>query len=243
MWYKEYESVGDRISKAKKKLKKLQKKDPSINPITIEGKHIANTWWGKAWINNLKYYADYDNRLSRGRSYVKNGLVIHLAIKKSEIEAMVIGTSSTPYKIKININKLNENKWKKITELSHKQLHSLSELIDGIFPQELSDIFSNKSEGIFPSTKEMRFDCSCPDWANMCKHVSASLFATGKRLDEDPALIFKLRGVDINDLINKAVEKEVASISKKSNSTPENKLTLSEKKLGLLFNIKLSSKT
>ena len=103
MWYKEYESVGSRMLKAKKKLEKLRKKNPKINPIIIEGKKITTTWWGNAWIDNLKYYADYDNRVARGKSYVKNGFVIHLSIRKGLIEAMVMGTQSTPYEIKIKI--------------------------------------------------------------------------------------------------------------------------------------------
>lgn len=241
MWYRKYESVALRAQKAQDKIKKLQKKDPNINPVTIEGKDITKTWWGDAWIDNLIYYADYDNRVARGKSYVKNGFVIHLSIQEGIIEAMVMGQSSTPYKIKINIEKLKKNKWNNITKLSHKYLYSLSALLNGEFPKEMESIFSNKSDGIFPSLEEMNFECSCPDWANMCKHVSAALYATGSRLDETPELIFKLRNANINQLIEKAIEKEVHSISNNKLKPCPHSLQLSQQQLSSLFNIKLST--
>ncbi len=235
-----YKTVAKRAQEAQAKIKELKKKNPHLNPVSIEGRQIAKTWWGKAWTGHLKYYADYDNRVGRGRSYVKNGLVIHLELKNGQVEAMVMGTRKTPYKINIMVKKIADNKWEKIKKLSHSHLHSLTDLFEGKFPKELEQVFSNHSEGVFPSLGEMDFNCSCPDWANMCKHISASLFAVGARLDESPELIFKLRGVKISDLIESAVKAEVSGLVRTPDTLrSKNKLSLSEKKLASLFEIKL----
>ena len=163
MWFSRYVSVGERIARAQKKIRQFKKKNSEINPVIIEGNKIAASWWGQAWINHLKHYADYDSRIGRGRSYVKNGLVIHFAIKAGHIEAMVMGTSSRPYDIKIKITSLSMNKWNKIKLLSQKHLYTLPELVNGRPSKERRDIFSDRGEGIFPTLKEMSFSCSCPD--------------------------------------------------------------------------------
>ena len=175
MWYNQrYKSVGERAADAQKKLKKLQKKDPSINPVIIEGKQIATTWWGRhgqAILNTTPTLIiewgveEVTSKMDSLSTYPLKGL----------IEGMVMGTRSQPYKIKIKIKSLSDAKWKRITALS-QNLHSLTELLEGSFPRELENVFSNTAEGIFPSLKEMNFGCTCPDWASMCKHVSAASF-------------------------------------------------------------------
>ena len=102
---REYVSVGDKKKKAERKIKALKKKNPDLSPIVIEGSKIAKTWWGKAWNQNLVYYADYDNRIGRGRSYVKNGFVAHLEIAEGRVEALVMGSRPSPYKVKVGIKK------------------------------------------------------------------------------------------------------------------------------------------
>ncbi len=239
MWFREYVSVGERSARAQRKIRQLKKKNPNLNPVVIDGKQIASSWWGKAWINHLKHYADFDNRVGRGRSYVKNGLVIHFAIKPGHIESIVMGTSSSPYNIKIKTKKLSPNKWNKMKRLSREHLCTLPELNEGKFPKELKDIFSDRGEGIFPTIKEMSFHCSCPDWANMCKHVSASLFALGSQIDNNIDLFFKLRGVNTSELVQSALKDEAKHLKNRKFEDTAQVLTLSEKKLASLFDIKL----
>ena len=239
MWFRRYVSVGERAARAQRKILQLKKKNFKINPVFIEDNKIAKSWWAKAWINHLKHYADYDNRVSRGRSYVKNGMVIHFAIKGGHIEAMVMGTSSRPYKIKIEIKKLSTNKWNKIKHLSRKHFYTLLELTEGRLPEELKDIFSNNKEGIFPSLEEMNFRCSCPDWAAMCKHVSAVLFAIGVKIDDNIDLFFRLRGVDIAELVQSALKREARELRAKKSLEGVPVLKLSEKNLASLFDIQL----
>ena len=219
MWYgrfPRYVSVGEKRAKAARKLKQLLKKNPGIKPIVIEGSAIARTWWGKSWNVNLERYADYSNRIGRGRSYVRNGTVLDLEINSGEVKSLVQGTASKPYSVVIKIKGISKNIWKDIKEACEGKLDSLSELLMGKFPKALREIFMAEGKGLFPSPKEIDFSCSCPDWAYMCKHVAATLYGIGARLDEDPSLFFKLRKVKVGDLVTQTVEDKTRKLLKKA---------------------------
>ncbi len=214
--YPPYVSVGEKKARAAKKLKQLKKKNPGIKPIVIEGKAIAKSWWGKSWNNNLERYADYSNRIGRGRSYVRHGSVLDLRIDKGKVSSLVQGSGSKPYEVSIQIKSIKKANWEKIKNKCEGELDSLQELLAGEFPKELADIFMAEGQGLFPSPKEIEFSCSCPDWAYMCKHVAATLYGIGARLDEDPSLFFKLRDVGIKDLISRAVEDKTKKLLDKA---------------------------
>lgn len=214
--YGEYVTVEERRNKARKAVEKLKKKNKDITPIVIEGRTIAKTWWGKSWNKNLESYADYSNRISRGRSYVLNGSVIDLKIEKGIVKALVLGSRTKPYEVDVEIQKINDDLWKKIIKSCEGKIESLQELIDGKFPKALSELFTAKGSGLFPSPKEISFSCSCPDWASMCKHVSAVLYGIGARLDESPEMFFSLRDVNIEDLISKAIQGKTKTMLAKS---------------------------
>lgn len=203
--YPKYISVAEKKAKAAKKLKQLKKKMPDIKPVAIVGNALARTWWGKSWNKNLERYADYTNRIGRGRSYVRHGAVLDLKIDFGKVTALVQGSTSQPYEVVINIKGINQADWKVIKKQCEGQLKSLQDLLAGKFPKTLAEIFFNQEKGLFPKPQIISFDCSCPDWASMCKHVAAALYGVGARFDEDPCLFFKLRGVDTEDLIAKAV--------------------------------------
>lgn len=211
-----YVPVSEKKEKAQKSIEKLRKKNPDIAPIIISGRKIARTWWGMAWNENLESYSDYENRIGRGRSYVKNGAVLDLKITPGRITALVQGSRSKPYEIKIDIEPLSRNTWEQITKACEGKIDSLQELIDGKFPKALADLFTSREKGLFPSPGEISFDCSCPDWAIMCKHVAAALYGVGVRLDENPSLFFVLRNVNIDELVSKAVAQKSESLIKKS---------------------------
>ena len=195
------------------KLEKLRKKNPNINPVVIEGK-LAKTWWAQAWNKNLEGYADYSNRIGRGRSYVKSGAVLDLSIDSGEVSALVQGSRAKPYDVKIKIKPLEKKKWNSITTKCSNKIASLEQLASGKFPQEFMELFTCRGEGLFPSPKEIAFECSCPDWASMCKHVSAVLYGIGVRFDEDPTLFFKLRDIDFSELLKKSVDEKMGSMLK-----------------------------
>ena len=214
--YPPYVSVAEKRAKAANKLKQLKKKNPHINPIVIDGTAIARTWWGKAWNKNLESYADYQNRIGRGRSYVRHGAVLDLQIGSGAVESLVQGSRSKPYSVTIRIKAMGKKNWKEIKTASEGKLDSLQELLAGKFPKTLGEIFTTQGKGLFPSPKEITFSCSCPDWASMCKHVAATLYGIGARLDHDPELFFKLRQVKMKDLVTEAVEGKTRELLKKA---------------------------
>ncbi len=205
-WYefRPYVPVAERRRQAQQKLKKLKKKGQSIAPVTIEGRTIAKSFWGKSWCDNLERYSDYANRLPRGRTYVRNGSVVDLQITKGEVSAFVAG--SELYKIKIGIAPVKPSRWKSICRDCTGSIDSLVELLQGRLAKGVMDRVCRKGDGLFPSPEEIKLSCSCPDWADMCKHVAAALYGVGARLDEKPQLLFVLRGVDESELIAGAGE-------------------------------------
>ena len=200
-WYefRPYVPVAQRRRQAAQKLKKLKKKGQSVAPVTIEGRTIATTFWGKSWCTNLERYSDYENRIPRGRSYVRNGSVVDLQITTGEINAMVAG--SELYKIQIAIAPVKAARWKAICRDCAGTIDSLVELLQGRLAKGVMDRVCREGDGLFPSPTEIKLSCSCPDWADMCKHVAAALYGVGARLDQKPQLLFGLRGVDENELI------------------------------------------
>jgi len=214
--YPRYVSVAEKKAKAAKKLKQLKKKMPDIKPVVIKGNALAQTWWGKSWNKNLERYADYSNRIGRGRSYVRHGAVLDLRIDSGKVTALVQGSTSKPYEVVINIRPINPTTWEAIKKQCEGQLKSLQDLLAGKFPQALGDIFFTKEKGLFPGPQAISFACNCPDWASMCKHIAAVLYGIGARFDEDPSLFFKLRGADTKDLVGRAIKNKTSELLKKS---------------------------
>ena len=204
---------------AKNTRKKAAAKGQTLHPIVITSRQIAKSWWGKSWCDNLERYADFDTRLPRGRRYVRTGAVIDLQIKKGKISARVQGTRKTPYKVEIRISPLSEQRIEQITGKCGTRVENLDKLVGGDFPKELKDVFLEDG-GLFPEPREISFSCSCPDWAVMCKHVAATLYGVGARLDEKPLLFFSLRGIDttrfVDVVISNRVEAMLANFDKPS---------------------------
>lgn len=204
-----YVSAEEKRAKAMKSLAKLQKKNADLAPVTIEGRSIATSWWGKAWMANLERYADYSNRIGRGKTYVRSGAVLDLKIQKATVNALVQGSRAKPYEVAIRIDPISEEAWQNIQKLTGDRIASLEDLLAGKFPKELETLFFDSSASLFPTPREIDFACSCPDWASMCKHVAAVLYGIANRLDEDPMLFFTLRGRDGQELIRKGMEHSI----------------------------------
>ena len=194
-----YVSVAARRATAKKAMEKLQKKGQNIQPIVIEGKKISQSFWGQAWCNHLEKFSDYENRLPRGRTYVRNGSVCHLEVKKGLIEAKVSG--SEIYQIKIEIKPLSPQKWSSIKAQCTGEIGSILELLQGKLSDSVMKTVTDQKMGLFPHPNEIKLRCDCPDWATMCKHVAAVLYGVGARLDQAPEMLFELRGVNHEELI------------------------------------------
>jgi uncharacterized Zn finger protein len=194
-----YVPVAERRKQAAREMEKLRKKGHPVSPIILEGRTIARTFWGKAWCDNLESYQDFDNRLPRGRSYVRNGAVIDLQVSALEIKATVSGSSI--YKVTVRITELAPTLWRSICADCAGGIESLVELLQGRFSKGVMERICCQDRGLFPKPSDIRFSCTCPDGALMCKHVAAVMYGVGARLDEAPELLFRLRAVDEKDLV------------------------------------------
>ena len=199
-YWKPYVPVAARRAQARRKMDKLRKAGQNIQPVTIAGRTIARSFWGKAWCDHLESFSDYSNRLPRGRTYVRNGSVCHLEILKGAIHAIVSG--SELYHVTVKIKELSARKWNEVKERCSGSIGSLLELLQGQLSEGVMEVVTDRGKGLFPRPVEIRLGCDCPDWAVMCKHVAAVLYGVGARLDEQPELLFLLRGVNHEELIS-----------------------------------------
>jgi uncharacterized Zn finger protein len=198
-----YVPVAKRRQRAAKKVAALKKSGRLISPVEIEGRKIAKTFWGKSWCDNLEAYSDFANRLPRGRTYARNGSVIDLQIVRGRVRAMVSGSSI--YNIEIKIKPLQRKRWNTIKKRCAGQIDSMVELLQGSISKGVMEVVTRHGEGLFPAPTEISLKCSCPDWATMCKHVAAALYGVGARLDDEPEMLFTLRGIDPAEIIAAAV--------------------------------------
>src|SRR4051794_1692883 len=201
--YKPYVPVAKRRAQAAREVAKRVKTGQAVSPVVIEGRAIVSTFWGKAWCTNLESYSDFENRLPRGRTYVRNGSVVDLKIAKGRITALVSG--SELYTVQIDITALPPKAWQVVKELCAGKIGSLVELLQGKLSDAVMEAVTDRAEGLFPKPKEIKMSCSCPDYAGMCKHLAAVMYGIGNRLDSSPELLFELRGVDHRELIEQAI--------------------------------------
>jgi uncharacterized Zn finger protein len=195
-----YVPVGERRARAWLKMNELRDQGMDIQPVEIKDRTIARSFWGKGWCEHLESFSDYENRLPRGRRYVRNGSVCHLEIRPGQIKAIVSG--SALYNITIRIRKLKPATWETVKKRCSGQIGSMLELLQGRFSDQVMAVVTDREAGLFPKPREIELNCDCPDWAVMCKHVAAVLYGIGHRLDSRPELLFLLRCVDAQELIS-----------------------------------------
>jgi uncharacterized Zn finger protein len=219
-YWKPYVPVATRRANALKAATKVAKNENrELRPVNIEGRQITRTFWGNAWCENLERYSDFANRLPRGRTYVRNGSVVDLQINQGKIKALVAG--SEVYKVTISIDTLTASLWKRILADCSRSIASLMDLIQGRFDEGVMARLTEQRTGLFPEPKEIKIDCSCPDWAYLCKHAAAVMYGIGAHLDNDPELLFTLRNVDHMELIGAAASVENLDRSLKATGTEE----------------------
>jgi uncharacterized Zn finger protein len=229
----DYVSVAEKRRRAEAEIAKLRKKGRAMAPVKIEGRKIATTFWGQSWCANLERYSDFASRLPRGRSYVCNGLVIDLQIAKGKVTAMVRG--SDLYDVEITIAPVTAKRWKNICRECSGTIDSLVELLQGRLAKGVMDRVCREGDGLFPQPSEIKLSCSCPDWADMCKHVAGALYGIGARLDGEPRLLFELRGVDETELVAGADQG-----AGRLNSAPAAAKVLADEDVAALFGLEMT---
>ena len=218
--------------------------EPS-RPIKVEGgiktksEHgaIGSTWWSKRWVSVLESF-NMGARLTRGRSYARQGQVLSIDVQPGLVKARVQGSRPRPYNVEIHLKPLSDQDWDKVTDAMADQAIFAAKLLAGEMPTNIEEAFSAVQLSLFPTAaRELETDCSCPDWANPCKHIAAVYYLLAERFDEDPFLIFKLRGRTKEQIIEVLRHKRAASLPAESaspspdadDSTPaENALSLED---------------
>tara|TARA_R110002072_G_scaffold145460_1_gene291901 strand:+ start:33254 stop:34210 length:957 start_codon:yes stop_codon:yes gene_type:complete len=231
--YREYVPVDVRKAQAHRVAsERARRQSRDVQPVAINGKKIATTFWGKAWCDHLESYSDYANRLPRGRTYARNGSVVDLDIQAGRVDAIVAGSEA--YRVKIQIDRLKAADWKKIRNDCSASIDSLLDLLGGRFSDGVMKRLTRRPDGLFPDFEEIKMECSCPDWAGLCKHLAAVLYGIGAHLDKRPELLFLLRDVDHTELVSEAV-----STDNLSTAFGEPASTLVGEDLGAMFGIDL----
>lgn len=229
MWWS-YTDASESKERVRREIARLQKRGESFTALEVpKGNKISKTFWGQAWCRNLESYQVYENRLPRGRSYLRQGNVYNLVIESGHIYARVAG--SHLYETHVHIQPLQTPHWKRLKEACAGQVNSMLDLLAGRLGEGVLAVLTDRDHGLFPKPKEIRFMCSCPDDADMCKHVAAVLYGVGVLLDEKPELLFTLRGVDHAELLSQAGQATVDDLGSGGD--------LAEADLSALFGIDL----
>ena len=235
--YAPYVPVAERRKKAEKAAAAASKKDKVFSPIPAYRGAIAKSFWGNAWCTNLEAYGDYANRLPRGRTYVRNGSVIDLQISPGQVQARVVGSSL--YQVEVTVKPVPTPVWQAIGQDCAGSIDTLVELLRGQLSSAVMQRICQPRTGLFPSPAEIDFDCSCPDFAYMCKHVAAVLYGVGARLDSQPDLLFTLRKVNAQDLVALAGAGVVAQAGKTAIAKTGKGKVLDDARLGDVFGIEM----
>ncbi len=240
-WYEydyDSESRSDANARVEKKLAKLRKSGRRLDPTVPTAKRdLSATFWGKAWNLNLVAYSDYESRMPRGRTYFRNGSVLGLTLDEGEVTSLVKGTDL--YEVAIRIKPLTAKAWTGLKRRCQGKITDVTDLLAGELSDEVMREVTDLEGGLFPSQSQISLSCSCPDWADMCKHCAATLYAVGALLDDNPRHLFTLRGVDAAELIG-SVATTIEALTTPTGQTEERAAALDEQDLSALFGVTLA---
>jgi uncharacterized Zn finger protein len=222
-----YVSAAERQARAARAAARLGRRTPGLEPVLVTGRKVARSFWGQAWCRHLETYSDFATRLPRGRSYLRGGAVVDLKLTAGEVRSQVAGTRL--YTVAITIDALPGKDWRALTTACGGQVDSLVALLEGRLPDEVMRLVTDPARGLFPRPRQIQMTCTCPDAAVMCKHVAATLYGVGVRLDDRPELLFVLRRTDPGDLVHAAAS-AVAAVPR----------TMGDQSLEELFGIDLA---
>lgn len=165
---------------------------------------FGKTWWGKKWISALEEIDTDTNRLPRGRTYARNEQVKEIKWNGKEILAKVKGSRNSPYQIRISPKLFSLEEKKRIEELFSENPSILGEFSVGKITPEIEKFFEKNKIQIFPNSwEELNSSCSCPDWADPCKHRAAVYYLLANEIDKNPFLLFEWRGVNLQKITGK----------------------------------------
>ena len=211
---------------------------PSSSPIPVKDGIKARTqrgqfgeyWWAQRWISVLESLG-WDNRLQRGRTYARKGQVMNIDVQPGRITARVQGSRRIPYTVRIQITPLREDEWGRVIDAMAEQAIFAAQLLAGEMPPDIEQAFHTSGVSLFPTSHDIAMSCSCPDWAVPCKHVAAVYYLLGEEFDQDPFLLFKLRGCTREHLIAALRARRASDALPAEEATPERQAETSREPL------------
>ena len=188
---------------------------------TPHSRGSASNWWTRQWLDALESFG-WDGRLQRGRSYARTGRVQSIDIKPGRVTARVRGSRPQPYRVTLELPPLSDETWEKVADVLAAQARYAAALLAGEMPPTIEDAFASVGAHLFPHPQEpFETDCSCPDWANPCKHIAAVHYVLGSEFDRDPFLLFRLRGRSRDQVIAALRARRARAEGAASSSTDE----------------------
>jgi uncharacterized Zn finger protein len=174
---------------------------PRSEPIAVKDGLKARTkhgqfgehWWSRRWIEVLESFGNRP-RLGRGRTYARKGQVMNIDLQPGLITARVQGSRRAPYKVRIEIAPLSDPQWEQAMDALAAQAFFSAQLLGGQMPPEIEGVFEAAGASLLPGSDDVEMSCSCPDWANPCKHIAAVYYLLAEDFDRDPFRTFTLRG-------------------------------------------------
>ncbi len=192
----------DLRKRAEARAAELAAEGMELHPVTASGRNLAKKFWGKEWMKSLGACEVYGMRLAPGRTYLRYGCVLEVKAVPGRMDALVMGEHL--YEVRVEAEPPDEEALARLRGRCAGHVGSWIDLLKGNVSPELMEILCSPEGGLFPRPEEWRFSCSCPDWADLCKHAAAVLYAFGVMLDEQPELLFTLRGMEASALIPSA---------------------------------------
>ena len=175
--------------------------DKGLKARSRRGEFTRN-WWAARWIAALERLMD-TNRLNRGRRYARGGQILSVEERAEGVTAKVQGSRASPYRVHVELEQFSDEQWEKVIEALSEHALFAARLLSGEMPEDIEEAFSAAGVGLFPERRgELHTECTCPDSAVVCKHTAAVHYILGERFDEDPFLIFRLRGRTEEQLIH-----------------------------------------
>ena len=173
---------------------------------------FGSNWWAKRWMQVLEQFR-IGARLSRGRSYARRGQVLSIDIRNGGVEAQVQGSRKRPYDVEISVRVIDSTDWERLRQALAEQPVIAASLLAGRMPENIEDTFRAVGLSMFPARgDDLETECSCPDWSNPCKHIAAVYLLLGEEFDRDPFLIFRMRGMDREDLLGEEFRRSAQTI-------------------------------
>lgn len=163
---------------------------------------FVSSWWAKRWLQVLESF-NIGARLGRGRRYARSGQVLSIEIAEGCVAAVVQGSRPKPYNVQIRLKPLSRQAWNRFAKVLCAQPYFTAMLMNGQMPNEIEEVFKKANLSLFPTRLgDLKTDCSCPDWSNPCKHIAAVYYLLGEEFDRNPFLIFRLRGIEREELVS-----------------------------------------